>query len=225
MPHDPSKPFEGWQWGADHRFRGTIAVDTLIDEVFGVQDQQVHGAPEWVFRDVYDMQGVPEIAAGPTLQERRRILYNLLQDRFALRTHTTQEVMPVLVLKVHNPSRNLKVNNSGEANPTINMRAGERGGLWIVVRNASLDEFARWAQQAVSIPILNETHLAGKFDFDLRFSPDNSMFGGTVHLPESSDPPPSLYSALREKVGLSLTRRKAPATVVNVDNISRPSPN
>ena len=73
--------------------------------------------------------------------------------------------------------------------------------------------------------MLDQTGLAGQFDFDLTFMPDDSMFGGDMRLPPSDNPPRDLFTAMQEQLGLKLTPAKVPVDVIVIDRLERPSPN
>lgn len=66
--------------------------------------------------------------------------------------------------------------------------------------------------------IVDKTDLGDKkFDFDLKWTPDNRT--------EADDSGPSLFTALEEQLGLKLVASKAPAQVLVVDRIEKPSLN
>jgi uncharacterized protein (TIGR03435 family) len=62
--------------------------------------------------------------------------------------------------------------------------------------------------------VVNETALDGYYDFTLEWTPDG--------LSESAAPNltgPSLFTALREQLGLKLEQRRVPAEVIVIDHI------
>ncbi len=63
-------------------------------------------------------------------------------------------------------------------------------------------------------------------DFDLTFMPDDSVFGGRVHLPpvDSGVTVPDLSTAMQQ-LGLKLSMFKGQVEVLVIDHIERPSPN
>jgi uncharacterized protein (TIGR03435 family) len=80
--------------------------------------------------------------------------------------------------------------------------------------------------------VLDRTGLVGKFDFDLKWTPDQTA--GSV-MPradgqQSTMPPPdvsgpSIYTALQEHLGLKLEATKGPEQVLVIDHVEQPSKN
>lgn len=85
-------------------------------------------------------------------------------------------------------------------------------------RNAGLDR-----------PILDRTGLTGRYDFKLRWTPDDaqgSSVAPTVPRPtDDANPAPSLYVAFQEQLGLKLSATRAPAEVYIIDRVEKPSEN
>jgi uncharacterized protein (TIGR03435 family) len=78
-------------------------------------------------------------------------------------------------------------------------------------------------------PVIDQTGLAGRYDFALNWTPDDSQFGGMPgKMPPPTDntnPPPNLYTAIQEQIGLKLDATKAPADVMVIDHVEKPSEN
>jgi uncharacterized protein (TIGR03435 family) len=77
--------------------------------------------------------------------------------------------------------------------------------------------------------VVDQTGLKGRFDFDLNWTPDDSHFAGLgAKIPPPADganAPPPLYTAIQEQIGLKLDATKAPADVLVIDHVERPSKN
>jgi uncharacterized protein (TIGR03435 family) len=98
------------------------------------------------------------------------------------------------------------------------------------VTNANMADFAGLMQEAVlDRPVLDQTGLNGRFDFTLKWTPDDSQFGGMgAKIPpptDSANAPPALYTAIQEQIGLKLDATKAPAEVLVIDHVEKPSEN
>jgi uncharacterized protein (TIGR03435 family) len=78
--------------------------------------------------------------------------------------------------------------------------------------------------------VLDETNLTGTFDFDLRWTPEQfepsvlgpSAKGNTAPTPEQTL---SVFTAIREQLGLKLEPSSGPMQVLIVDQILEPTPN
>jgi uncharacterized protein (TIGR03435 family) len=98
------------------------------------------------------------------------------------------------------------------------------------VRNATIKDFAGLMQSEVlDRPVIDQTGLAGRYDFKLNWTPDDSQFGGLgAKIPpptNGADAPPNLYTAIQEQIGLKLEATKANADVLVIDHVEKPSEN
>ena len=71
----------------------------------------------------------------------------------------------------------------------------------------------------VQRPLVNQTGLTGRYDFDLKFTKDEQAAAAEPNAP------PGLFTAVQEQLGLKLDAVKAPAPVLVVDAVQRPSAN
>ena len=72
--------------------------------------------------------------------------------------------------------------------------------------------------------VLDNTGLAGKYDFELEWTPDDSQFGG--QLPLTVEPTkPNLFTAMQEQLGLKLEATKGLVAALVIDRVERPSEN
>ena len=81
-------------------------------------------------------------------------------------------------------------------------------------------------------PLVDQTGLADRYDFTLKWTPDDSQFNQIrdtgVRVPaDAGDPnaPPGLYTAIREELGLKIEPVKALTDVLVVDHAEKPSAN
>jgi uncharacterized protein (TIGR03435 family) len=74
--------------------------------------------------------------------------------------------------------------------------------------------------------VLDRTALSGSFDFDLHWAPDRRpvAFNNLPPSPVPGDPDgPSLFTALREQLGLKLDSQRGPVDIVVIDHVERPA--
>ena len=96
--------------------------------------------------------------------------------------------------------------------------------------SATMGDLAGVMQTAVlDRPVVDKTGLQGRWDFTLRWTPDETQFAGMgVRVPPPSndpDAPPGLFTAFQEQLGLKLEASRAPVEVLVVDKIDKPSEN
>jgi len=111
---------------------------------------------------------------------------------------------------------------------SFNMHPAAGGGGFVFTgQNSSMGDFKRALQNFLDRPVVEKTGLVGQFDFDLTFMPDESVFGGRVHLTpvDSGAVAPGLYTAMQEQLGLKLSPFKGQVEVLVIDHVERPSPN
>jgi uncharacterized protein (TIGR03435 family) len=63
---------------------------------------------------------------------------------------------------------------------------------------------------------IDKTGLTGKYDFTLKWKPDDSQADTTG---------PSLFTAIREQLGLKLEPGKSAVEIIVIDHVERPSGN
>jgi uncharacterized protein (TIGR03435 family) len=94
--------------------------------------------------------------------------------------------------------------------------------------NANIGNLANVLQSFVlDRPVIDRTNLTGRFDFTLRWTPDEFQFpslGRGVPRPTDTSAP-NLFQAIQEQLGLRLESTRAPADVIVIDRVEKPSEN
>jgi uncharacterized protein (TIGR03435 family) len=92
---------------------------------------------------------------------------------------------------------------------------------------------ASMLSQVVQRPVIDRTQLAGGFDFDLRWTPDQLPArppGTPADQPfrmngvEIDPNGPSIFTAVQEQLGLKLEGTRGPVEVLVIDHIERSAP-
>jgi uncharacterized protein (TIGR03435 family) len=65
--------------------------------------------------------------------------------------------------------------------------------------------------------VVDETGIEGKFDVSASWRPDTAAA-------DPNDPRPSLFTAMKEQLGLKLEAQRRPVDVLVIDHIERPDP-
>jgi uncharacterized protein (TIGR03435 family) len=228
-PSNPDQP--GKQFMAKgHEF---ITINTTLNDLitfaYGVHLRQVAGGPAWMASEKFDLNGKPAGDSPPTDAQWKTMIQKLLQDRCKLAFHRESRELPVYALTVAKTGPKLA---KSEAAPDSLPGMGFRGFGNMPVSNATMADFAAMMQAAVlDRPMIDRTGLQGRYDFVLRWTPDDSQFIGMrppgTSLPGGDDPnaPPNLFTAVQEELGLKLTAIKAPVDVMVIDHVERPSAN
>ena len=202
-----------------------ITLKRLMMTAYNVQGFRFVGGPRWIDSSRWDVRATHEGAV--SVEESRLMLRALLQERFQLRTHDESRREPVYELVTDRKPTRVPATKDASAQPVV--RAGP--GL-VELTNATAATFASQLSYAVARPVIDRTQLTGRFDFRLEWTPEPGEDGGptTAGLPATVDAPrpapngPSIFSALREQLGLRLNASRAPVDVVVIDHVELPSP-
>jgi uncharacterized protein (TIGR03435 family) len=202
-----------------------ITLSDLIAFAYGVQSKQVIGVPPWAGTDKFDMEGKPEGEGTPSDKQWKGMLQKLMADRFKLSFHREKKELPVYALSVAKTGSKL-TKSAGDPNGLPGLFFTGLGNLHVT--NANMADFTNLMQSAVlDRPVVDQTGLEGRFDFELNWTPDDSQFQSFgVRIPPPGDnAPPPLYTAIQEQIGLKLDATKAPADVLVIDHVEKPSEN
>ena len=230
-PSKPGAQGKGFGFQGTHFRTFNFDVNDMIAIGFGLHAKQIIGAPDWLATDLYDVDGVPDVPGRPNIKQMGDILQKLLVDRFALKFHREQRELPVYAIQVAPGGPKMKETAAAPNDP---QGFGFRGLGDLVVRNMSMKDFAFGMQSAVTDrPVVDQTGLTGRYDFTLKWTPDDSQFaqfrGAVPPQPpaagDNPNAPPSFYTATQETLGLKFTATKAIDDVIVIDHVEKPSAN
>ena len=186
---------------------------SLLLRAFGVLTPQIVGAPGWLATERYDV--VAAVPGGAVLNDRTRqtFIEQMLADRWRLRYHRETREIPVYSLVTANEGSRMVIHTGpGEYGMKV-----ERAGPRVILRSTRgnmqrlIEILSGFAGRVVS----NDSGLSGEYDFTLEWIQDAN----------AADSGPSLFTALREQLGLRLVSAERPAPVIVIDQIERPSEN
>jgi uncharacterized protein (TIGR03435 family) len=200
----------------------SVTLRDLIMMAYRVDAREISGGPAWMATDEYDVEAV----AGEGVQVNEQLqamLQKLLADRFQLTFHREQRLLPAYALTVAKGGSKLKTAEAGGQGASC-----EHVGV-CNFRSEPLARFTQWlAFVVLDRPVVDKTGIAGKFDFSLRWTPDESQFSAMgLRAPAAADNAnaPPLFTAIEEQLGLKLEPVRAPAEVLVIDHVERPSEN
>jgi uncharacterized protein (TIGR03435 family) len=227
-PTDPSHPGGGFTLQGRHLVARNFTVEGLITLAYDLHRTQVTGGPDWLNTDHYDLDVLPDHEGLPSLEQARGIVRKLLADRFALKFHDDTKELSVYVLSTVKTGPKFAKSSSDPSSPP---GMGGPPGT-VMVRNASIPEFAMVMKRVLDRPVLDQTGLKDRYDFALKWTPDESQYGGRIPPPNTgdngtatADPLPGLFTAIQEQLGLKLDATKAPTKVMVIDSVQKPSAN
>jgi uncharacterized protein (TIGR03435 family) len=199
-----------------------ITLKRLMMTAYNVQDFRIVGGPDWVATRRWDVQAKPDRAASPG--QIRPMLRALLERRFQLRSHAEQRELPVFELILDRGGS--KVPRVKDIAAKADVRVG--AGL-IELTKATSATFASQLSYALGRPVIDKTSLAGEYDFALKWAPEPGEDGGptpgAAEQPVSHPDGPSIFTAIREQLGLQIKSGRGPVQVVRIDDVQLPTPN
>ncbi|HEV2645930.1 MAG TPA: TIGR03435 family protein [Acidobacteriaceae bacterium] len=216
-PSDPSAT-GGWAFPNEGRHITCInaTVATIVTVAYGIHIKQIADAPDWLSKDRYDIDGVPDAPGIPSLQQMQQMYQKLLAERFHLAFRRETRRIPVNAITIAKGGPRLKI---AEPNEELNTGNSDSSGRRILkFTNVSMSDFALNMNLYDDRPVIDQTGLPGRYDFTLKWTYDISR---------ESDPdaPPSLFTAIKEQLGLRMEAVKGPAEVFVIDHVEPPSEN
>ena len=212
-----------------------VSVKILIQyDAYAIPGPQILGGPDWLGSQRFDIDAkVDDTTAErmdklPYLQRNllmHQLVQQLLADRFKLAVHWEQKEFPVYALVA------AAKNGPGlhpAKDPNKDSRSSNNGSL--TDEGVTMTDLAQQMTQILSREVgrivIDKTSLQGKYDLTLTWSPDNHSANFTNASADNAAPlGPSIFTAVKEQLGLKLEATKAPVEVLVIDHIEAPSEN
>jgi uncharacterized protein (TIGR03435 family) len=230
----PTPPDAGGRWirmQNTHEFAAkNHALKTLIAAAYNLNPRAISGGPAWVDSDRYDIVAKAPNEVRPNLDEQMSMLRKLLADRFQLKFHREQKELRVYALTIAKGGPKMKESTvSPDASPQ-----GPPPLIFVVSpqlvrlpgRNATMADLASVMQRAaLDYPVLDKTGLSARFDFDLEFTPDETVFGGALGRGSDDSAKPDLFATISQQLGLRLEATRGSVEALVIDHVDHPSEN
>ena len=202
-----------------------LSLNALIKFAWEVQEREIEAGPGWMSTDKWDIQAKPDVPGMPNPDQLREMVRKLLADRFGLKFREEQREMAAYVLTVGKDGP--KLMKSADASQLGGFTMGPLGVMH--AGGATMGDFVHIMQgDILDRPVVDKTGLQGRWDFTLRWTPDETQFAGArVPRPtaEDADAPPPLFTAIQEQLGLKLEPAKTEVPVLVVEHVEKPTAN
>jgi uncharacterized protein (TIGR03435 family) len=203
------------------------SLKSLIELAYRVKDYQISGGPKWLDSARYDIEA--KLPAGSAAGSHRPMLQTLLSERFQLKLHTETKPLGIYALRVARNGPRLQAARGEHGDTSVGQRR-------IAAKGISMVEVAEALSNVLDRPVEDKTGIAGRFDIQLQWSPDEREPGtlkpGTTAPSEDSARPsasdaagPGIFAALEGQLGLKLEAAKAPVEIQVIDHAEKPSGN
>jgi uncharacterized protein (TIGR03435 family) len=226
-PSDTSAPHGTFfRTNGRHVLAYNISVGALIVYAYGVHEKQILGGPSPLLTTHFDIDGLPDTEGHPNLKQSRLMFQKLLSSRLKLQFHNESRELPAYAIQIAKGGPKLELT---ARKPGDGMNFSYDCQAVLTVRNASIADVAKGLQEVfMDRPVVDQTGLSGRYDFKLRWTPDDSQsYCPSDPMRSRDDPtaPPGLYTAIQEQLGLKLAPTKAPIQVMVIDHLETPSEN
>jgi uncharacterized protein (TIGR03435 family) len=193
----------------------------IIMPAYQVWEFQVSGGPDWIRTAPWDIEAEAE-GVRLTIDQLRPRLQSILEERFQLRVHRETKLMPGYALVVEEKGPKVLPNTDGK-------RLFDDGRGRLVAKKASMGWLVGALTQILGQVVIDKTDLSGDFDITLEWAPDSAAGADSINNQTpttlSGSDRPSIFTALKEQLGLKLEPRRAPTDVLVIDSVQLASPN
>lgn len=200
--------------------RITMPATTLASAVrfaYGLRQYQVLGGPGWINEDSYEIVAKAEGNGPLTVDQFRQLVQTVLADRFRLTARPETRELPAYALVMGAKASRLRESKTSQ----FSMRASQ---TLIEVSGGTMTQLSTTLSSIVARPVLDRTELKDKYDFRLEFAPEKPVAAPGA-IPSDPNNLPSIFTAIREQLGLKLEPTRAPVGVLVIEHVERPSPN
>jgi uncharacterized protein (TIGR03435 family) len=225
-----------------------VTLKALVSSAYGspqqpLADFQIAGGPRWLDSSRFDIAAVapPDASRGSGVSPAAAVgmLRTLLEERFQLRAHFEAREQAIYALVL---------NEEGRLGPRLRQRTADCAAVAsgavkgdpcggqifpgnISARGTSMTQLVSGLARLmpnVGRMVVDRTGLTGTYDMDLTWTPDQlptvDPSAGPMPIPRVDPSGPSLFTALREQLGLKLESARGSVQVLIIDSAGEPTP-
>jgi uncharacterized protein (TIGR03435 family) len=198
----------------------------MIAAAYNVSPKVISGGAGWVDSDHFDIAALTPGDTRPSQPEQMAMLRTLLTDRFKLTFHREEKDFSIYALEVAKGGPRLKESTAPPSDPAQLISTVYSDHLHLPARNATMSDFASLLQRALlDRPVVDETGLTGRYDFDLDWAADETQFGGEVPSAPADAQALPFFTAIQQQLGLRLEATRGNVQAFVIDHAEPPSAN
>ncbi|MDP9038626.1 MAG: TIGR03435 family protein [Acidobacteriota bacterium] len=199
-----------------------FTLKALIALAYDLNPRTISGGPGWMETQRFAIEAVTPGEVAPVRLEQMQMLRALLVERFRLTFHREEKEFAIYELAVAKGGPKLKAAAKPEETPQI-IGVVYPDRVEVPARSVTMDDFVAMLQRAtLDKPTVNRTGLTGRYDFDLKFAQDETVYGGELPKAPEDAQSPRLFTAVREQLGLQLEAKRGMVSAMVVDGAERP---
>ncbi len=200
-------------------------LNNLIAFAYDLRDQHLSGGPAWAGREhitlneaeLYQVVAKTSITPPPPRAVFQQMLQELLADRFQLKVRHEEKILPVFNLVIDKGGLKMKP-SADDTKFEGKITSVGRFGVKVVARHVTMAFILGRLEIPSGRPVFDRTGLTGTYDFELDYSAADAADDAPTDLP-------SIFTAIRERLGLRLDAATAPFDTVVVEHAERPTGN
>jgi uncharacterized protein (TIGR03435 family) len=204
-----------------------IPLKLMIQVAYRVKADQVVGLPAWIDSDLFDMNAKAERPS--SVEELHVMLQNLLAERFQLKFHRATKELPMYAMTVDKAGPKLESHEAKSAgDPWIDQAQTKFLHLTLTATSAPMDYLAWRLSMLLDLPVVDQTHLKGGYDFKISYTadlPPNIAPEAHVNGEAIDTTGPTIFEAMRQQLGLKLEKTRGPVEILQIDHVEKLSGN
>jgi uncharacterized protein (TIGR03435 family) len=249
-PNKTASDVTRWRIERGGRYRATrVTLEALILTAYGIERFQLVGGPRWLVNEHFDIvaKATGELTTSGAEATFPKALKALLRDRFQLVEHREVRQLEVYALRVAREGRlgpNLSPSKddcatiasaalTGEPsvqrrgrNPCAVSAPGTRGRYF--AGSAPVTDLVSVLRRNVDRPVIDQTGLQGNFGIELNWETPRPSSLALLAAQPPGEPLPSvdggsIFTAVRDQLGLKLEPTVASLNIIVIDAVERPA--
>ena len=188
-----------------------MTVWNLARQAYGWRDSQIAGGPSWLRTEGFDIIAQPGLIAPVPRSRVLEMLQSLLKERFQFQWHEEVRATAAYALRVAPGGPKLAPARDGVPKMQIGNLSAAR---------ITMESLCQIFEFELAKPVVDQTGLSGSFAIELQWAREKASLG-----PEPDLSLPSLFTAVRERLGLRLEPEKLPVKMFVIDEVQRPTSN
>ncbi len=202
-----------------------VSIRELLQQSFNIRQELISGLPSWAEGARFDISAKivdldMEALRKLKRPQREMMLRSLLVERFGLKWHIETKSLPIYEMVVAKGGAKLKPNPE-TSNPNGSMSTKNND---FTAHNIQLISLAELLSDELQRPVRDKTGLDGRYDFELKWSRDESSAAPSGDS-NAGDALPSFFTALQEQLGLKLQPAQGPVDTLVIDHLEVPTEN
>ena len=217
---DPDTKNQGFHTSGTRLFYENETMQDLLGFAYHVNVRQIVGAPDWFSSKRFDIHGTADQPGIPSVSQQQDMLRGLLETRYHLKVRRDERDMARVVITVAKGGQKLKPTERRDFLPDVTCY-GRSPQRECVFSGVSMDLFAEAMRFFIDRPVINKTGLEGKFDFRLKYTPDDAPASTEANAEATAAP--GMFTAMAEQLGLHADASKGPTEVIVIEHAELPS--